>query len=469
MLSTFDEKRVVIVGLARQGRAAARWLAEQGARVTVADLRAADVLHDEIAALDGLAIEYVLGPHPPALLDRTDLLCISGGVPLDAPFIKEARQRGIPLTNDAQLFIERCPVPVIGITGSAGKTTTTALVGAMCKATGAPTHIGGNIGHVLLGELDTIGADDRVVMELSSFQLELMTVSPAVAAVLNITPNHLDRHGTMSNYSAAKAHILQHQQIGDVAVLGRDNRGAAALAADAKTAIWWFSASAQTAMGAYLEGDEVILARPGEAPEVVCTRADIKLRGDHNVLNVLAACAIAGAAEVPTEAMRSAIVGFQGIEHRLETVATINGVTWVNDSIATAPERAIAALRSYDAPIILLAGGRDKKLPWQEFAALTVERVRRLICFGEAGPLILRHVSYAALRHEGGKLEAFDAVLDLEAAVQRAAAIAQPGEVVLLAPGGTSFDAYQDFAARGRHFRALVARMAAGEAGKPSA
>ncbi|MBN1286861.1 MAG: UDP-N-acetylmuramoyl-L-alanine--D-glutamate ligase [Anaerolineae bacterium] len=465
MVTEVAGKRVVVVGLGRQGRAAAQWLAAVGAHVTVTDQRDAGALAQPMAALElaGAPVEYALGGHPLGLLDRADLVCISGGVPLDSPFVVEARARSIPVTNDAQLFIERCPARTIGITGSAGKTTTTSLVGAMCYTTGRQTWVGGNIGHVLLDELANIGPDDWVVMELSSFQLDVMTVSPNVAAVLNVTPNHLDRHGSMAAYIAAKAHILMHQRVGDAAVLGCDDPGAKSMAAYAQSAIWWFGICATTRLGAYLDGDDLMLALPGAGAVVVCSRGDIQLRGEHNLLNVLAACAIGGAAGVPVEAMRATIPKFTAVPHRLESVATVDGALWVNDSIATAPERVIAALRSYDAPIILLAGGRDKNLPWQAFAREVVERVRRLICFGEAGPMILRHVSFAAMQ-QSGQLEAFDVVADLENAVARAADLAQPGEVVLLSPGGTSFDAYRDFEERGAHFRELVGRLAAGGA-----
>ena len=460
-LTHIEGQQVVVVGLARQGVAAAQWLATHGAQVTATDLRGADALRAGIMAMATLPVSYALGEHPLALLDRADLLCVSGGVPLDMPLVVEAQARGIPLTNDAQLFMERCPAPVIAITGSAGKTTTTALVGAMCAQTGVPTWVGGNIGRVLIGALNNIRPSDYVVMELSSFQLELMTLSPHVAAVLNITPNHLDRHGSMPAYTEAKAQILRHQRAGDVAVLGRDDPGARAVASETAGSVWWFSAEGAAAPGAYLDGDTLKLALPGQAAATICARADVRLRGPHNLLNVLAACAIAGAASVPAEAMRRAIVSFTGIEHRLEPVATINGVQWVNDSIATAPERAMAALRSYDEPIVLLAGGRDKKLPWEAFSALAVEKVRHLIAFGEAGAMIAGHVEHEWREgaRENTKLEVVEVVPDLATAVARAAAAAQPGEVVLLSPGGTSFDAYADFAARGAHFRDLVAHL----------
>jgi len=216
-------RRVLILGLARQGTALARSLAQAGAEVTVSDLRGETTLADRLAELAGLPIRYVLGEHPFSLLDRADLLCLSGGVPVDAPIVAEARRRSIPLSNDAQLFLERCPAPVIGITGSAGKTTTTALVGEMCRAAGLRTWVGGNIGNPLIADLDRIGPTDWAVMELSSFQLEVMTASPHIAAVLNVTPNHLDRHKTME---ARRRHTCSGSASGPRWTRGRSRRTA---------------------------------------------------------------------------------------------------------------------------------------------------------------------------------------------------------------------------------------------------
>lgn len=453
-------KHVVVLGIARQGRALGRWLPTVGARVTLSDNRPAEALGEALDGLDGGRVALALGGHPLALLDDCDVLCVSGGVPLTLPIVQEALRRGVRVTNDAQLFLERCPALVIGITGSAGKTTTTALTGEMGRCAGRRTFVGGNIGDVLLDDLPTMLPDDLVVMELSSFQLELMTVSPPVAGVLNVTPNHLDRHGRMAAYIAAKSHIYAHQDAQDIAVFGRDDPHARAMSAHAPGRMAEFSLVERVPSGAYLRGDELLVtasdSAPGTVYEVVCPRAAIRLRGDHNVLNALAACALAGAARLPVEAMRAAIETFNGVEHRLETVAVIGGVTWVNDSIATAPERVIAALHSYSEPLVLLAGGRDKNLPWAEMAALAATRCPVVICFGEYGPRVAEHMEQARLARPGALLERVEVVSDLGAAVARARALARPGDVVLLSPGGTSYDAYMDFAERGQHFRELV-------------
>jgi UDP-N-acetylmuramoylalanine--D-glutamate ligase len=457
-------RHVVVLGLARQGRALGRWLPTIGARVTLSDSRSADSLSGlqrEFAAQ--LNVRFVLGGHPLELLDDCDVLCVSGGVPLDQPIIQEAYRRHIRVTNDAQLFVERCPAPVLGITGSAGKTTTTALTGAMCCASGRETFVGGNIGQVLLDVLPRITANDLVVMELSSFQLELMTSGPTIAAVLNATPNHLDRHGTMDAYRAAKAHIYRYQGTHDLAVFGYDDPVAREMSREAPGRMAYFSMREKMLSGAFLRNNELIVTRgdsaPAEGQIAVCKRDAIRLRGDHNVLNTLAACAVAGAAYIPAEAMRAAIETFTGVDHRLEMVAVIDGVTWVNDSIATAPERVVAALHSYTEPLILLAGGRDKNLPWDDMAALAVTRCRAVIAFGEYGPQVVEHMQRAQEEHPGAPIEQITGVADLEAAVAAARQIAHSGDVVLLSPGGTSFDAYPDFAARGQHFRDLVSAL----------
>ncbi len=464
--SRWAGKRVVVLGLARQGTELARFLALAGAEVTVSDLRDAAALADRLEELSGLPIRFVLGQHPLNLLKGTDLLCLSGGVPLDIPLVVEAQRRGIPLSNDAQIFLEHCPAPVIGITGSAGKTTTTALVGEMCRAGGLTTWVGGNIGNPLIGELERIRPSDWVVMELSSFQLEIMRTSPHVAAVLNITPNHLDRHKTMENYIAAKRHIVAHQGAGDYAVLGFDDASARALALETAAHPVFFSVGVQVDEGAYKTNGELAL-RLGGIDEVICPVSQVRLRGRHNLLNIVAAAAIAGVVGVPLTAMRQVIRTFAGVEHRLELVADWHGIRWYDDSIATAPERVIAALRSFDEPIVLLAGGRDKDLPWEDFAAEAVDKVRCLITFGEAGDMIAgvvegtrgqgdKETRRQGDKGTGGRLEEIRRVRTLEEAVESAAALARPGEVVLLSPGGTSFDAFRDFAERGERFKALV-------------
>ncbi|MBN1640577.1 MAG: UDP-N-acetylmuramoyl-L-alanine--D-glutamate ligase [Anaerolineae bacterium] len=466
-------KQVVVVGLARQGMALARFFCARGAQVTITDLRAADELQAQRTALAGLSIAYVLGAHPFSLLDRCDLLCLSGGVPPETPLPQEARRRGIALSNDSLLTLQLAPTPMIGVTGSSGKTTTTTLVGEMLRQTPFRTWVGGNIGTPLIDRIDEIAPGDRLLLELSSFQLQLFDRSPHVGAVLNITPNHLDRHPSMSHYAAAKANILRWQERRDIAVLGVD---------DAVVGAWWrdrevaigagegqdavrfpiharrigFSLARALDEGACLRGDRLVW-RDGQEEHVLCTTGELRLLGRHNVANVLAACAVAGAVGASAEAMRAVATTFAGVAHRLELVRTRDGVSWYNDSIATAPERVCAALRAFDQPVVLLAGGRDKHLPWDEMADLAISAVRHLILFGEAADLIAGQVAAAQVRAgPDARGPQVHHCADLDQAVARAAQVARSGDVVLLSPGGTSFDAYRDFEERGRHFRALV-------------
>jgi UDP-N-acetylmuramoylalanine--D-glutamate ligase len=456
--------------------ALARFFCAQGVQVTITDLRPADRLQEELAKLEGRPIRYVLGGHPLTLLDRCDLLCLSGGVPPETPLPQEARRRGIPLSNDSLLTLRLAQTPMIGITGSSGKTTTTTLVGEMLRATPCKTWVGGNIGTPLIDRVDEIAAGDKMVLELSSFQLQLFDASPHVAAILNITPNHLDRHPSMAHYAAAKANVLGWQSADDIAVLGVDNAitgqwwqtGRVDIAADTgQDAVHFtiearrigFSLERELPAGAFLRGERLIW-RGDSGEREICLVGDLELIGRHNVANVLAACAIGGASGATPEAMAQVATTFTGVAHRLELVRDLDGVRWYNDSIATAPERVIADLESFDEPLILLAGGRDKHLPWDEMADLTLEKVRHLVLFGEAAGLIAEQIEEAQSRAvaRGGTTHGITVhrCRELEEAVKVAARVAQERDVVLLSPGGTSFDAYRDFEERGTHFRDLV-------------
>lgn len=446
-------KRVVILGLARQGKALARFAAGVGARVVISDIRLAEQLGAQLDEAEGLAAELVLGGHPVSLLDGADVLAISGGVPADAPIVQAAHRLGIQVTNDSLEFMRRCPATVVGITGSAGKTTTTALTGEMLRAAGRTTWVGGNIGNPLISELDRVGPEDVVVIELSSFQLELWDVSPPAAAVLNVTPNHLDRHGTMETYASAKANILRYQSPSDVAVLSWDDLGARSLAGATSGRLRWFSAEGPVPDGAYLE-DDTFWLQDAEGCRPVGRLSDLRLRGRHNAANALAALALADSLAAPAEAMRQALLAFRGVEHRLEEVRRLRGVLYVNDSIATAPERALAALSSFSEPLIMLAGGRDKRMRWEEWARRVNRRVKAVVLFGELGEALAAHLVQAAA--ESTAPPAVTRADSLAEAVAAAAALAERGDVVLLSPGGTSYDAFADFVERGEAFRRLV-------------
>jgi UDP-N-acetylmuramoylalanine--D-glutamate ligase len=448
-------KRIVIIGLARQGKALARFAARVGASVVVTDMRPAEKLATSLDELRDLEIEYVLGEHPMRLLEGCDIVAVSGGVPTDLPLVQAARQRRIPITNDSLEFTRRVPSTLIGITGSAGKTTTTALTGLMGQVSGRRTWVGGNIGRPLIADLDEMAPDDIVVQELSSFQLEWWTQSPPVAAVLNVTPNHLDRHKTMAAYSAAKANILRFQTPDGTAVLSADDPGAMAMQEIVRGRRRLFSLRSRVHDGAFVAQGRLWL-RDTQRETVVCRLSDIRLRGRHNVLNVLAAATLADSIGIPVEAMREAVSRFSGIEHRLEPVATINGVEYVNDSIATAPERAIAAIDSFTEPLILLAGGQDKEMDWDDWAEKVNQRVETVVLFGSLADLLARALHGAAA--DGNRAQIIR-VTTLDEAVAAAASVGRAGDVVLMSPGGTSFDAFADFVERGERFRQLVSEL----------
>lgn len=457
---TWKERRVVVIGAARQGCALAKFLADRGARVVMTDLKTEEELMDTMELFSEENIKWVLGAHPLSLLDDADLLAVSGGVPLTIPLVTEAQSRGIPLTNDSNIFLDEVSCPVIGITGSAGKTTTTTLVGRMIReAYGEQrTWVGGNIGNPLLTDVEKIRVDDVAVVELSSFQLELMNRVPEISGVLNITPNHLDRHGTMEAYTAAKARIITLQEEGDTAVLNREDPGSWNLRSKTAGQLVSFGIEQppEGETGVFLTEDKIVV-QSENGHEPLFDRGLISIRGEHNLQNVLAASAFAWAAGVSGKAMAAGVKGFRGVEHRLEYVRTWRGADWYNDSIATAPERALAAMRSFSEPLVVLAGGRDKDLPWTEFAEYVRHRVRHLVLFGEAGPIIQQALVNSGW--EAGEDLEVSRTKNLAEAVQRAAEVIQTGDVVLLSPGGTSFDEFRDFTARGKTFKQLVENL----------
>jgi UDP-N-acetylmuramoylalanine--D-glutamate ligase len=458
MMQNWNGKRVLILGAARQGLALARWLSLHGAHVRLNDTRSAEELRAARESLAEYQIDWVFGGHPLELLDSTDVLCLSGGVPLTLPIVAEAVKRGIPLSNDSQIFMEVAPCKTVGITGSAGKTTTTTLVGQMSKNVyGDKAYVGGNIGDPLINYVDDMKADDIAILEISSFQLDQMTTSPNVSAILNITPNHLDRHGTMESYIAAKARILEFQSEEDIAVLSRDDQGAWELRNKVQGELYTFSSHVLNdgLNGTYLQ-DGWLNLRDGNMLLPLMHRDSISLRGDHNVLNVLAAFAIGHAAGFVPDAMIQAVKEFRGVPHRLEFVRELRGVRWYNDSIATAPERSMAAIRAFDEPIVLLLGGRDKDLPWEDLMKLASERVDHVVVFGEAAEKIQKTVNSLGLREKRLTVTRADR---LHEAVVKAAEVAEFGDVVLLSPGATSFDEFKDFAERGESFRTWVQEL----------
>ncbi len=446
-------KTILIIGAARQGQALARHLTRQGARVILNDIQSPEKLVPIQQQFNGGSVRCVFGSHPLELLIGVDLVSLSGGIPLTNPIVKEAHRLGITVTNDTQVFMEEIKAPVIGITGSAGKTTTTSLVGKMAEVdagSGRKAWVGGNIGLPLVDHLEEIDPADIVILEISSFQLEQMTISPHIAAILNITPNHLDRHKTLQAYMAAKERILLFQKKEDFAILNREDAGAWGLAKSVKGFLLTFGMKepAKDLNGTFLWQNIICLKENGKVTELLLKDA-IKLRGEHNLMNVLAACAIGWAAGFTADNMKQAVQEFNGVAHRLEFVRRWHDADWYNDSIATAPERTSAAINSFDQPIVLLLGGRDKDLPWQDLAALVNHKVDHVIVFGEAAEKITAALNRAP---QDGRRVTIKRVAKLKDAVTAAAHLVESGDVVLFSPGGTSFDEFKDFEERGERY-----------------
>lgn len=451
----FRNRRVLVAGLGIEGVALARFLAGEGARVTVVDAKPAEALQGRIAELDGLAVDFRFGGMPPEAVRDVDAVYASQGVPLTLPLFVEARRRDVPVRSILTLAYELFAGTIAATTGSAGKTTTTSLISAIFTAAGREHILAGNLGRWPLAEMAAAPAGAWAVMEVSHTQLQLTTSSPRLACVTNVTPNHLDQF-IWDDYVALKRNHIRHQTPLDLAVLNIDNPVTRGFARETRGEVLFFSMSGDLpGDGAFLREESVIWRRNGwETP--VLPAADIPLRGRHNIENVLAATAVACAAGLPVEAVAAGVRGFQAVPHRLEPVASVSGVVWFNDSIATAPERTLAGMRSFHEPLVLLLGGRDKHLPLTGLAAECADRCRAVITFGEAGELFASAVE-AAQRDDSPRIIRTN---DLTEAVAAAATATQSGDVVLFSPAGTSFDAYPNFERRGEHFRSLVAELA---------
>jgi UDP-N-acetylmuramoylalanine--D-glutamate ligase len=439
-------KRVLVYSLGIEGRDLAGWMLRNGATVVVSDTRT----DAQLAAAGATAPEGVLRlVTGQPLLDPVgyDLVAVSQSVLRYNAALHRARELGIPTTSQMRLFLQLCEGRTIGITGSSGKSTTTALVGAMARAAGVRHVVGGNIGEALLGRLDEITPATTVILEISHTQLQYTDRSPSIAAITNITPNHLDQF-SWDEYVGLKRNILAHQERSDSAILNADDKTSRPLMASVKGRLVRASLQAEPdGPGSWLDGDEVVV-RSGSRAEAVVPVSDIRLRGRHNLANVVMAAAIGAEAGFPAATMAEAIRGFTGVQHRLEVVGRASGAVWVNDSIATSPERTIAGLRAFTEPVVLLLGGRDKNLELDGLRELARTRCRAVVCFGEAGDLFCGAMS--------GAVADCTRVQTLDEAVAVAASKVEEGDAVLLSPAGTSFDAYPNFEARGEAFRRLA-------------
>ena len=452
------QPHILILGFAREGVSLARYFAHRGARVTVTDLARPDQLAARIRDA-GPGVQYALGGQYPHLVHCADRIFVSPCIPDSNPVYAEARAHGLPIESMTTLFFDLCRAPIVGITGSSGKTTTTSLIGHILQNDRSNVLIGGNIGTPMLDILPQVRPESTVVLELSSFQLATVRRSPHVAVITNITPNHLDRHPTMEEYVAAKCHIVAHQRSTDMAVLNAGDPYSATFARATTAGLRWFGpASAHD--GTAVQGGVIVEQLEGRTTPIMPV-ADVPLLGRHNVENVLAAAAVARLLDVEPDVIAGAVRSFRPPPHRLEVVAERDGVRYIDDSIATSPARAMAALHAIDDPILLIAGGRDKHVPWDDFARLVADRVRTLLLIGEAAPTIAGEVRN---RLEGDAVLSESAIRhcsSLEEAVARATHDADRGDVVLLSPACASYDMFTDFEARGAAFRRAVEALVA--------
>jgi UDP-N-acetylmuramoylalanine--D-glutamate ligase len=446
-LSATEGNSVLVVGVGVNNRPLLRYWRERGARVVAADRAPADQFPGPLDA----DVEWCLGPdylEEALRIGPYAEVYVTPGMPKDHPVLRRLEAAGSRLTCETDLFLRQCPAPVLGITGSAGKTTTTTLLGSILRADGSrPTFVGGNIGRSLLPDLPRIGPDSWVVMELSSFQLELTTVSPHGAAVLNIAPNHLDVHKTFAAYVDAKAHIFREQTASDWLVLPDPPPPSLVPALTAhRGRRLAFSTDHPVARGAYVDGDWIVWAGGGPERRVLPTSA-WQVPGRMNLANACAAATMALAAGARLEAVGEALAAFRGVPHRLEPVRDVGGVRYVNDSIATSPDRTLAALEAISGPLVVICGGYDKHLDYGELGRALTDRARVVILLGQTAEKIARAL---------GPGPAVFRVASLDEAVATAAREARPGETVLLSPASASYDMFRNFEERGERFRALV-------------
>jgi UDP-N-acetylmuramoylalanine--D-glutamate ligase len=443
-------KKVLVVGLGKSGLAAALFLRRRGAHVTVSDVRSAEALAKDIPALleEGIMVEA--GGHGLLTFRRQDLIVVSPGVPLDTPELAQVKSFGLPVIGELELAARFLKGRMLAITGSNGKTTTTALVGEILLKAGIPTLVGGNIGVPVVALIDDSTDETWSVLEVSSFQLESTDLfHPSIAVILNITPDHLDRHGTFENYALAKERIFAAQDENDYVVLNADNARAAEAATRSAAKVYWFSIEHPVTRGAWLEEGFVVYRPTEDAPiETVMPLSGIPLKGAHNVENVLAAVCASRLAGAPVDAIRGAVEGFQAVEHRLEFVAKINGVEFYNDSKATNVDATAKAIAAFSNGIHLILGGKDKGSDYTQLTELLRARVRAVYTIGSAAAKIESHLRGVVSIHS---------CETLEKAVGAAASAARPGEVVLLAPACSSFDQFESYEHRGRVFKELVA------------
>jgi UDP-N-acetylmuramoylalanine--D-glutamate ligase len=472
------DKRVLVVGLGKSGVASALFLKAHGARVAVSDTKSGDELRNEIPVLLDHGVTVETGGHGDRTFRGQDMIVVSPGVPADAPPLVQARAQGVKVIGEIELAAHFLPGPIVAITGSNGKTTTTTLAGEIMTAAGFPALVGGNIGTPAISLVERAQAETVIVLEVSSFQLEtIQTFRPKVAVVLNVTPDHLDRHRTFEAYTDAKARIFENQQASDFTVLNADDPTCVAMATRTRAQVFWFSRQKEVQHGAEVRdgaivfrdaraagkevkprlsaGPDSVFIGPSERQTIMLV-SEIPLKGAHNLENVLAAVCAGVLMGCAPEKIRQAVREFKAVEHRLEFVASIGGVDYYNDSKATNVDATIKALESFPANIHLILGGKDKGSDYTVLNDLLRKRVKRVYTIGAAAAKIESQI----VSSKGGAPEIVRAET-LEHALRKAHAAAQPGDVVLLAPACASFDQFKNYEHRGQAFKEIVRALAA--------
>jgi len=440
-------RRVIVVGLARSGRAAVELLLSNDARVTVTDSRTAEELGISTEDWVERGVSLALGGHPAGLLHGAEIMVVSPGVPGDTSIVLDAAERGIPVIGELELAYRFSEGTWLAVTGTNGKTTTTALLGALVATTGRPSVVAGNIGIALSAEVADVPEDGYVVAEVSSFQLDTIdTFKPKVAVLLNITEDHLDRYPSFRDYAESKRRVFENQKESDYAVLNVDDQLVGKLAGVLNSTVIPVSVEREVAGGVFVR-EGTLVSQVGGRERAVIELSRLGLPGPHNLANAAAATAAALAVGVQPEDAAHVLAGFRPLEHRLEPVAEIDGVLYVNDSKATNVESVMCALQSYDRPIVLIAGGRDKDADFDRLAELVGARVKALVLLGEAAPKLNRAL---------GDIVPARRASSLDEAVRVAADSASPGDVILLSPACASFDMFRDFEDRGDRFREAV-------------
>jgi UDP-N-acetylmuramoylalanine--D-glutamate ligase len=449
-------KRVLVVGLGKSGVASALFLKKHGAKVSVSDTKSGDDLRNEIPLLLDHGIDVETGGHGERTFRGQDLIVVSPGVPVDAPPLVQARSLGENVIGEIELAARFLPGPIVAITGSNGKTTTTTITGEILTAAGFPTLVGGNIGTPAISLAERAAKDTVIVLEVSSFQLEtIQAFRPKVGVVLNVTPDHLDRHRTFEAYVDAKARLFENQQPTDFAVLNADDPTCVSMAKRTKAQVFEFSRQKEVQHGAWVH-DGTILFRDKSGQREIMQVSEIPLKGAHNLENVLAAVCAAALMNCAPEKIRQAVCDFKAVEHRLEFVAKINGVDYYNDSKATNVDATIKALESFPANIHLILGGKDKGSDYTVLNDLLRQRVKRVYTIGAAAAKIESQI-VSSLKTGGPEVVHAET---LDNAIRKANAAAQPGDVVLLAPACASFDQFKNYEQRGKVFKEVVDELA---------